>query len=404
MVLPLASASATQSALVALFVVLLAAKIGEEICRRIDQPPIIGEILAGVLIGPSVLGLVEPDEVLEVFSELGVVFLLFMVGLETKLEDMRSVGKAALNVGLMGVVIPLLGGFGLGLALGYSTEVSLFVGAALMATSAGITSAVLMSLGVGSGRPARTILGAAVVDDVLALVLLSVIVGISETGGVSITSVAILLLGAVIFIGVVAVAGSKFLARFPQALTRPAFSSTGMIPAVLLCLGLAALAGEIGLAAIIGAFLAGMIVAETKGHTDVENQIKPLYAFFPPFFFAFIGLEVDLAALGTTDALLLLAGMTVLAVVTKLAGAWIGGHGMVARERLIVAVGMVPRGEVGIIVAGIGASAGVVGDELFAVIVGMAVLTTLIPPPVLRRLTAPAREEPEPAAAGTSGA
>ena len=165
MVLPLASASATQEALVALFVVLLAAKIGEEICRRIDQPPIIGEILAGVLIGPSVLGLVEPDEVLEVFSELGVVFLLFMVGLETKLEDMRSVGRAALNVGLMGVVIPLLGGFGLGVALGYSTEVSLFVGAALMATSAGITSAVLMSLGVGSGRPARTILGAAVVDD-----------------------------------------------------------------------------------------------------------------------------------------------------------------------------------------------------------------------------------------------
>jgi len=387
MVLPLASASATQNALVALFVVLLAAKIGEEICRRIDQPPILGEILAGVLIGPSVLDLVQPDEVLEVFSELGVVFLLFMVGLETKLDDMKAVGRTALNVGIMGVVVPLLGGFALGQALGESTEVSLFIGAALMATSAGITSAVLMSLGVGSTRPARTILGAAVVDDVLALILLSVIVGISEDGGVSISSVAVLLLGAVVFIGVVAVVGSKALARYPKALTRPAFSTTGMLPAVLLCLGLAALAGEIGLAAIIGAFLAGMIVAETKGHTDVEAQIRPLYAFFPPFFFAFIGMEVDLSALGSTDALLLLAGLTVLAVLTKLMGAWIGGHGMVARERMIVAVGMVPRGEVGIIVAGIGSSAGVVDDELFAVIVGMAVLTTLITPPVLRRLT-----------------
>jgi len=387
MVLPLASASATQNALVALFVVLLAAKIGEEICRRIDQPPILGEILAGVLIGPSVLDLVQPDEVLEVFSELGVVFLLFMVGLETRLDDMKAVGRTALNVGIMGVVVPLLGGFALGQALGESTEVSLFIGAALMATSAGITSAVLMSLGVGSTRPARTILGAAVVDDVLALILLSVIVGISEDGGVSISSVAVLLLGAVVFIGVVAVVGSKALARYPKALTRPAFSTTGMLPAVLLCLGLAALAGEIGLAAIIGAFLAGMIVAETKGHTDVEAQIRPLYAFFPPFFFAFIGMEVDLSALGSTDALLLLAGLTVLAVLTKLIGAWIGGHGMVARERMIVAVGMVPRGEVGIIVAGIGSSAGVVDDELFAVIVGMAVLTTLITPPVLRRLT-----------------
>jgi Kef-type K+ transport system membrane component KefB len=397
--LPIASASATQTALVALFVVLLAAKIGEEICRRIGQPPIIGEILAGVLIGPSVLGFVEPDEVLEVFSELGVVFLLFMVGLETKLEDMRAVGRTALNVGLMGVIVPLIGGFALGEALGKSTEVSLFIGAALMATSAGITSAVLMSLGVGSSRPARTILGAAVVDDVLALVLLSVIVGTSEGGGVSISSVAFLLLGAVVFIGVVAVGGSKILARYPKALIGPAFSTTGLLPAVLLCLGLAALAGEIGLAAIIGAFLAGMIVAETKGHTDVEAQIKPLYAFFPPFFFAYIGLEVDLAALGTTDALLLLAGITVLAVITKLAGGWIGGHGMVARERLIVAVGMVPRGEVGIIVAGIGASAGVVDDELFAVIVGMAVLTTLITPPFLRRLTQPA--EPERATAAS---
>ena len=370
----------------ALFVVLLAAKIGEEASRRAGQPPILGEILAGVLIGPSAAGLVEPDEVLEVFSELGVVFLLFVVGLETRLSDMRAVGGRALSVGLLGVVLPFLGGFGIGEVLGESLETSLFIGAALMATSAGITSAVLLDLGMGDRAAARTILGAAVVDDVLALVLLSVVVGLAGEDGVSITGVAVLLLGAVAFIGIVAVAGSRLLGRYPGALQSPRFSDTGLLPAVLLCLGLAALAGEIGLAAIIGAFLAGMVVAETRGHSEVEEEIKPLYAFFPPFFFAFIGLQVDLSALADAGTLALLAAVTAVAVATKLAGSWLGTRGMARRDRAIVSFGMVPRGEVGIIVAGIGSAAGVIDAELFAVIVGMAVLTTVMAPPVLRRL------------------
>jgi Kef-type K+ transport system membrane component KefB len=382
---PFAAAGGAQDALVTLFVVLLAAKLGEEICRRIGQPAIVGEIVAGVLIGPSVLGVVEPDAVLEVFSELGVVFLLFVVGLESRLADMRAVGGRALRVGLLGLLLPFLGGFVLGEALGDGLEVSLFLGAALMATSAGITSAVLLDLGAGDRAATRTILGAAVVDDVLALVLLSAVVGISGDG-VSVTSVGLLLIGSVIFIGVVAVAGSHLLARYPGALKAPTFTQTGLLPAVLLCLGLAAIAGEIGLAAIIGAFLAGMIVAETKEHSEIEESVKPLYAFFPPFFFAFIGLEVDLGALADPGALALLAGVTVLAIVTKLVACWIGASGMEPRDRALVAVGMVPRGEVGIIVAGIGSTAGVIDAELFAVIVGMAVLTTLIAPPTLKRL------------------
>jgi Kef-type K+ transport system membrane component KefB len=386
MSLPFAAADGVQHALVALFVVLLAAKLGEEICRRVGQPAIVGEILAGVLIGPSVLGLVKPDEVLQVFSELGVVFLLFVVGLESRLSDMRAVGGTALRVGVLGVIAPFLIGFGFGEAIGDGLQTSLFIGAALMATSAGITSAVLTDLGAGDRPATRTILGAAVVDDVLALVLLSVVVGVAEGGGVSITSVGGLLLAAVVFIGVVAVGGSRLLGRYPHALKAPSFTQTGLLPAVLLCLGLAALAGEIGLAAIIGAFLAGMIVAEAKEHTEVEEAVRPLAAFFPPFFFAFIGLSVDLGALADGGALLLLAAVTALAIVSKLIGAWLGARGVERGDRALIAVGMVPRGEVGIIVAGIGASAGVVDDELFAVIVGMAVLTTLLAPPALRRL------------------
>lgn len=383
---PLGAATETQDALVALFVILLAAKVGEEICRRIGQPAILGEILAGVAVGPSVLGLVSPDAILEVFAELGVVLLLFVVGLETRLAEMRAVGRTAVSVGLMGVLIPFAGGYALGVLRGEPLETSLFLGAALMATSAGITSAVLLDLGLGDRRSARTILGAAIVDDVLALVLLSIVVGISEGGGVSVTGVGLLLAAAVTFVGVVAVGGSQILGRYPNALSAPRFSETGLLPAVLLCLGLAALAGEIGLAAIIGAFLAGMIVAETRGHSHVAEAVKPLYAFFPPFFFAYIGLEVDLGALTSVDALALLAGVTALAVATKYVGCWIGAHGIPGRERSLIAFGMVPRGEVGIIVAGIGSSAGVVGPTLFAVIVGMAVLTTLITPPILRRL------------------
>jgi Kef-type K+ transport system membrane component KefB len=384
--LPFAAATgAAQDALVTLFVVLLAAKLGEEFCRRAGQPPILGEIVAGVVIGPSVIGLVGTGPVLEVFSELGVVFLLFVVGLETRLADMRAVGGRAVRVGLLGVLVPLAAGFGLGEALGKGVETSLFLGAALMATSAGITSAVLIDLGAADTRAARTILGAAVVDDVLALLLLSVVVGISGEG-VNVTTIGLLLIGSVAFIGIVAVAGSRLLARYPTALSAPAFTQTGLLPAVLLCLGLAAIAAEIGLAAIIGAFLAGMVVAETKEHTQIEEAVKPLYAFFPPFFFVFIGLQVDLGALAHAGALLLLAAVTGLAIVTKLVACWYGARGLDARERRLVAVGMVPRGEVGIIVAGIGLAAGVIDAELFAVIVAMAVLTTLVAPPALRRL------------------
>jgi len=158
--LPLAAAD-TASVLTDLFVVLLAAKLGDEVFKRIGQPAIVGEILGGVLVGPSVLGLVEVGEVLRVFSELGVVFLLFWVGLETRLSEMRAVGRVAVAVGSAGVVVPFLAGIGFGLALGEDTDTSVFLGAALAATSAGITSATFLDLGIGRTRAARTVLGAA---------------------------------------------------------------------------------------------------------------------------------------------------------------------------------------------------------------------------------------------------
>jgi Kef-type K+ transport system membrane component KefB len=384
--LPLAASTEVADLITDLFVVLLAAKIGDEIFRRLGQPAIVGEILAGVAVGPSVLGVVEPGEVLEVFAELGVVFLLFWVGLETRLSEMREVGAVALRVGVLGVVLPFAGGLGFGFLIGEPTATSVFLGAALVATSVAITSAVLIDLGALRTRPARTILGAAVIDDILALILLSVAAGVA-TDDVDIAQIATVIALALAFVTFFALGGTRLLQRRPQLLHAPRFSESPLLPAVLICLGLAAFAAQIGLAAIIGAFLAGMIVAETKEQHPIEDEVAPLYAFFPPFFFAFIGTEVDLGAFADGETLALLAAVTVLAVATKFAGAWIGARPLGRHEAALVGAGMVPRGEVGIIVAGIGSATGVVGDQLFAVIVGMSILTTLAAPPVLRRLS-----------------
>lgn len=383
---PLAAGD-TASVLTDLFVVLLAAKLGDEVFKRIGQPAIVGEILGGVLVGPSVLGLVEVGEVLRVFSELGVVFLLFWVGLETRLSEMRAVGKVAVAVGSAGVLVPFLAGIGFGVALGEDTDTSVFLGAALAATSAGITSATFLDLGINGTRAARTVLGAAVVDDILALILLSVAVGMAADGGVDAGQIALALGVAIAFVAFFALGGTRLLSSRPRLLEAPQFAESPLLPAVLLCLGLAAFSASIGLAALIGAFLAGMIVAETKDHTSIEEEVRPLYWFFPPFFFAYIGIELDLGALLNGHALWLLAAITVIAALTKLVPAYLAARPLGRTEAAIVGAGMVPRGEVGIVVASIGAAEGVVDAELFAVVVGMAVLTTLMAPFALRRLS-----------------
>jgi len=384
----IAAATGAADVLVALFVVLLAAKLGDELFKRLGQPALVGEILAGVVIGPSLLGLVEPGETLEVFAELGVVFLLFWVGLETRLSDMRDVGLTALRVGALGVVVPFAAGYGAGLVLGESGATSVFLGAALVATSVGITSAVLIELGALATTAARTILGAAVIDDILAMVLVAVAVGVADQGGVDVTSIGVVIALAVGFVVFVALGGTRLVARWPDVFHAPKFSESPLLPAVILCLGLAAFSAQIGLAAIIGAFLAGMVVAETKDRHDFEEEIAPLYAFFPPFFFVFIGLEVELDAFTDAGTLGLLLAITVLAFATKFGAAWLAARSMGTRDAVVVGLGMVPRGEVGIIVAGIGATAGVVEPDLFAVIVGMSIATTLLIPPLLRRALA----------------
>lgn len=382
----MAATTGTADVLFDLFVVLLAAKIGDELFKRIRQPTLIGEILAGVAIGPAVLGLVEPSETLEVFAELGVVFILFWVGLETRLGDLLKVGGSAAGVGVLGVVVPFAGGYAVAAATGEDTAASFFFAAALVATSVGITSALLVELGALRTRAGRTILGAAVVDDILAMLVVAVATSVAAGGGADLGQLVVTAATSLAFVAFFAFGGTRFMQRYPTILQKPRFSESPLLPAVLLCLGVAALAAEVGLAAVIGAFLAGMIVAETKEQHPIEGEIEPLYAFFAPFFFAFVGIQLDLDAYADARTLAAVALVTLLAVVTKVLGAYVGARGLRRGEALFVAVAMVPRGEVGIIVAGIGVGVGVLSGEAYAILIGMAILTTVVAPPALRGL------------------
>jgi len=377
-----------------LFVVLLAAKIGDEIFKRIGQPALVGEILGGVLVGPAVLGIYRVTPETELFAEIGVVLLLFQVGVETRIGDLLRVGGTAASVGVMGVILPMGGGLALGAVLGYPIEVSVFLGAALTATSVGITARVLDDLGAMASQSGRVILGAAVIDDVLAMLILAFASGLAA-GSVSAGQLATLVGLAGAFIGIVLLVGTRVLRTRPSILTDPEFAATPFLPGMILMLGLAALAALIGLAAIIGAFLAGMVVGESSERHALEEEVAPVAAFFTPFFFGFIGAQVNLAALADPLTLALLAGLTVLAVMTKFAGAFAGAIRLGRQRAALIGWGMVPRGEVGIVVAGLGLGAGAISSHLYSVVVGMAVLTTLMVPPLM----APLVRRAEPGAA-----
>lgn len=379
--------------LIQLFVMLVAAMAGNEIFRRLGQPTIVGEILGGVIVGPAVLGIYTMDAETTLFAEIGVVLLLFQVGLETRLGALLSVGSTALAVAVLGVALPFGGAFVAAELAGGDLALAVFLAAALTATSVGITSSVLRDLGALGTRSGQIILGAAVVDDVLAIMILSVAAGVAA-GNVDAASLLGITAMALGFVVVVVVVGTRVLRGRRAILTAPRFADTPLLPGMIVMLGLAALAAYIGLAAIIGAFLAGMVVGESSERRALEAEVAPVAAFFTPFFFGSIGVQMDLAGLASPTAIGLLVGLTALAAVTKFAGAFIGAAREGIRRASLIGWGMVPRGEVGIVVAGLGLSAGAISSEVYSIVVGMAILTTIIVPPFLPALVRRAEADP----------
>jgi Kef-type K+ transport system membrane component KefB len=379
-----------------LFALLLATKLGDELFKRLGQPALIGEILGGVVVGPALLGWYQLSPETSLFAQIGAVLLLFEVGVQTRVGEVARVGGTALAVALLGVAFPFAGGYLVGSALGLSFAGRVFLASALTATSVGITSGALRSFGALATQSGRVILGAAVIDDVLAMLIVAVAVGIAG-GEVSAGRILLLLALAVAFIAIVVIGGTGILRRRRSLLTDPRFAETPFLPGMILMLGLAALAARVGLAAIIGAFLAGMVVGESSERHALETETAPVAAFFTPFFFGFVGAQIDPAAFSSLPTLGLLVVITVLAVVAKFAGSFLGAMRSGRARAVLIAWGMVPRGEVEIIVAGLALTAGAIEPNLYAVIVGMVVITALIVPPLMGPLVRRAEPEVKPA-------
>ncbi|HKI02848.1 MAG TPA: cation:proton antiporter [Thermoanaerobaculia bacterium] len=392
--------------LLGLVLILSAAKLGGEVFERIGQPAVLGELIVGMALGNlALLGfhgfeLLRTDQGLEILAQLGVILLLFQVGLESNVEEMLSVGWSSLLVAVLGVVAPFFLGWGVSAWLlpDEETLLHLFIGATLCATSVGITARVLKDLGKLATRESKIVLGAAVIDDVLGLVILSVVAGTinaANTGGSldSLDALAIVAKAVGFLVGAILIGGW---------LSKRVFRLAGFlrVQGILLALSLAAcfllayLADRIGLATIVGAFAAGLILdgvhyrdlGERTKHT-IEELIQPIAGFLVPVFFVLMGVRVDLSSFGQVEVLGFAAMLSLAAILGKMICA--AGVLEPGLDRLSVAVGMVPRGEVGLIFAGIGAQLvlhghRVISPPVFAAVVVMVIVTTLITPPALK--------------------
>jgi Kef-type K+ transport system membrane component KefB len=371
----------------ALIIVWLAAKIAGEGLERLGQAAVLGELVAGIVIGPAVLGIVRPTDRLNGLAEIGIVILLFDIGLGSDLDELLRSGAQSILVALVGMVSPLVLGFALAHAWGLATLESVFIASALTATSVGIAARVLADLGRLHDGTGRVVLGAAVVDDILGLVILAVVTGLVRTGGVSVLDITLMLGKATLFLAIAIVLGVRLAPTFVDWVGRMRARGSLIVYAVLFCTLLAVLAEGLGLAALIGAFAAGLILAKTERRSHLQEQIKPVADLFVPIFFAITGMKVDLAnlqPLAPRGGLAFAVMLTLVAIVAKLTAGLAVYRSDVRRWH--VGVGLIPRGEVGLVFAGIGLAASVIGPDIYAAIVVMVMLTTFITPLWLKAL------------------
>lgn len=362
-------------------------KLLGEAAQRIGQPGVLGELIAGVVLGSSVLGLFDPhDPVLHALAELGVLILLFQIGLHTDLRSLAKVGPTALVTGLVGVVLPFGGGTLAALALGVPMLPSVVIGAALTATSIGISARVLSDLGQLNTPEGQVVLGAAVLDDVVGLIILSIVATMVSGVALTVGGIAQTASIAVGFVVVAIALGSVTIPPLFRVLEHLRISGALGILALGFALLLAWLATKGGSAMIIGAFAAGLILHPTPQRREIERSATQLGYFFVPIFFASVGASVDVAALATRGALIIGSVLIGVGVLGKLAAGyapwWFKG------EKLLVGVAMIPRGEVGLIFAQLGLTAGVLTGETFGALMLMVVVTTFMTPPLLGVLAA----------------
>lgn len=381
----------------ALIAIFAAAKLFGELAERMGQPAVLGELVGGIVIGVSGLRLIDPtQETIHLLSELGVILLLFLIGLETNLSRLISVGGSATAVALVGVILPFVGGYLVGHLLGYPAMVSVFLGAALTATSVGITARVLSDLGHLKDTESQIILGAAVIDDVLGLIILTVVSSLAAGESLTILGVSRVVLTAFGFVVLAIVLGSFFAPWLIRIVTGLRVRKALFFSAVLFAFALAYAAEALGSALIIGAFAAGLVLARTEKGQEIEREVYDIAQFFIPIFFVVVGAAVDLSSISPFDPAtrpFFLFGLllTVVGIVGKVLAGF-SAFGKV--RRIVIGVGMVPRGEVGLIFAQIGLSTGLLNAGLFSSVTLMVIATTFMTPPILRVLLS--RQTPDP--------
>ena len=410
--------------LLSLAVIYLASRLGGEICARFDLPPVLGELLAGSVVGISVLHLlvfpeggveaqaslimegIQPflhlspgvwqatfeaqGEVISLLSELGVIILLFEIGLESNLQELLRVGAQAAIVAVIGVTVPFVAGtLGLIYLFHVPTIAAIFAGAALTATSIGITAKVLAELQQLSSSEGQVILGAAVLDDILGIIILAVVASLVKTGEVEINRVVYLIVGAAVFLVGSVLVGRWLSPWFVGLVNNMKTRGSLLIMSLILMLVLSVVGAAIQLEAILGAFTAGLILSETDKQQELEETVMPLADFFVPIFFVCVGAKTDFSVFNPAipanrEGLVLAAFLVLVAIVGKVASGLGVGWGGEKLNRWAVGVGMVPRGEVGLVFAAAGASSGALSEALDAGIVVMVILTTFLAPPLLR--------------------
>ncbi len=373
-----------------LVIALVAARLAAELCERVRIPAVLGELLVGLLLGPSILGVVNiNDHTLTILAEIGAILLLFEIGLETDLGEMARVGIQSTVVAVIGVIAPAVFGIAISLMAGFPIQTAIFVGAAMTATSVGITARVMSDMGILHWRESRIVLGAAVVDDVLGLLILAIVSGMAKGQGVSFWAIGQIFVIAFLFLSGSLYLGLKIAPWLLNVARRMRARATLATAALALCFSLSALAQKAGLAPIVGAFAAGAVAASSEHRLRIHERISAVADLFIPLFFVYMGAKMDLGAmlhsLSNLTSALFVTALLVAAIIGKL----LSGLPVLRGQRwLLVAVGMVPRGEVGMIFADIGHRVGVFGDALYTELLTIFVITTIVTPLWLRLICA----------------
>ncbi len=369
-----------------LVAIIVATKLLGEAAQRMGQPAVLGELVAGVVLGVSALGILDPsDPVIAALSEIGVIVLLFEIGLHTDLDSLLEVGSSALVVGLVGVAIPFALGYWISTLLGLPVLSAVVCGAALTATSIGISARVLSDLGQLETPEGRVVLGAAVLDDVVGLIILAVVSGVAAGAGVSLAGVGVNVAVAVGFIVAALAIGGLLVPPIFRIIARLETSGALGLLALGFAFFLAWLATEARSAPIIGAFAAGLVLHRTPQRHEIEKKVTSVGHFFVPIFFAAVGAAVDLRTLVDGQVALIGGALIVVALLGKFVAGyapwWFQGN------KAMVGVSMIPRGEVGLIFAQMGLSTGTLDVGLFSALALMVMVTTFLPPPILARMS-----------------